>query len=138
MLDFIDEQRSIYGIELICAMLPIAPSTDYAHKAREAQPGRFPAREQRDEMLSIEIRRVWQENFRVYGVRKVWRHLLREGVDGGTLHGCTADAGARAAGAWSTVARPERLCPHRRASAQRIGSSETPMPRGRTPCGWPI
>jgi transposase InsO family protein len=79
MLDFIDEQRSIYGVEPICAVLPIAPSTYYAHKAREAQPGRRPAREQRDEMLSLEIRRVWEESFRAYGVRKVWRQLLREG-----------------------------------------------------------
>jgi transposase InsO family protein len=79
MLDFIDEQRSIYGVEPICAVLPIAPSTYYAHKARQAQPGRRPAREQRDEMLRLEIRRVWEESFRAYGVRKVWRQLKREG-----------------------------------------------------------
>ena len=61
-------------------MLPIAPSTYHLHKARGADPALLPARAVRDAELSVEIRRVWEENFRVYGVRKVWRQLQREGI----------------------------------------------------------
>lgn len=61
-------------------MLPIAPSTYYAHKAQEADPTRRSARAQRDEELRVEIRRVWETNFQVYGVRKVWRQMNREGI----------------------------------------------------------
>jgi len=81
MESFIDEQRDEYGIEPICQVLPIAPSTYYEYKAREADPNRLPARAKRDAALKIEIRRVWKENFGVYGVRKVWRQLKREGFD---------------------------------------------------------
>ena len=62
-------------------MLPIAPSTYYEQKAREKDPSRQPARAKRDVQLCGEIRRVRQENFDVYGVRKVWRQLRREGRD---------------------------------------------------------
>ena len=61
-------------------MLPIAPSTYHAHAARRADPGRLPARAKRDAVLMAEIRRVYEANFRVYGVRKVWRQLAREGI----------------------------------------------------------
>jgi transposase InsO family protein len=61
--------------------LPIAPSTFYEHKAREANPGRLPPRAQRDNALCLDIRRVWEENFRVYGARKVWRQLNREEIE---------------------------------------------------------
>jgi len=81
MKAFIDEQRDAYGVEPICRVLPIAPSTFYVHAARRADPGRASAREQRDAVLRQEIRRVFEENFQVYGVRKVWRQLKREGVD---------------------------------------------------------
>ena len=80
MIAFIDEHRAIHGVEPICRVLPIAPSTYHAHAARRADPGKLPARAQRDVTLRIEIRRVHEENFRVYGVRKVWRQLLREGI----------------------------------------------------------
>ena len=76
---FIDAHRARYGVEPICRVLPIAPSTYYAFKAREADPTRLPARWRRDESLRGEIRRVWQEHFAVYGVRKVWKQLRREG-----------------------------------------------------------
>ncbi len=59
MVAFIDTHRDAYGVEPICAQLPIAPSTYYEHKAREADPGRLPPRVQRDPTLSVEIRRVW-------------------------------------------------------------------------------
>jgi len=80
MIAFIDEHRAVYGVEPICRVLPIAPSTYYAHAARRADPGKRPARSRSDAALAVEIRRVFAENFRVYGVRKVWRQLGREGI----------------------------------------------------------
>jgi putative transposase len=80
MVSFIDAHREVYGVEPICAVLPIAPSTYYAHKACQADPGRLSARAQRDAMLQVEIQRVWDENFQVYGIRKVWRELHREKI----------------------------------------------------------
>ena len=80
MLAFIDAHRAEYGVEPICKQLPIAPSTYYEHKSRQADPSRLPPRAQRDAELSGSIHRVWQENFRVYGARKVWRQLHREGI----------------------------------------------------------
>jgi transposase InsO family protein len=80
MKAFIDENKGAYGVEPICKVLPIAPSTYYEHAARQRNPARAPARVQRDATLSEAIRRVWEENFRVYGVRKVWRQLKREGA----------------------------------------------------------
>jgi putative transposase len=80
MLSFIDAHRDEYGVEPICRQLPIAPSTYYEHKARQADPQRAPVRVRRDAELSSSIRKVWEENFRVYGARKVWRQLRRETV----------------------------------------------------------
>jgi hypothetical protein len=60
-------------------VLPIAPSTYHAHAARRANPARLPARARRDLVLTADIRRVFDANFGVYGVRKVWRQLGREG-----------------------------------------------------------
>ena len=80
MVSFIDDHREEYGVEPICAVVPIAPSTYCEHKAREADPERAPPRVRRDVTLRDEIRRVWDENFRVYGVRKVWRQPNREGI----------------------------------------------------------
>ena len=80
MVSFIDEHRGQYGVEPICRVLPIAPSTYYELKARAADPGRLPARAQRDTVLRTSIVRVWDENHQVYGCRKVWRQLRREGT----------------------------------------------------------
>jgi putative transposase len=80
MVSFIDEHRGSYGVEPICKVLPIAPSTYHEQKARQADPGRRPARAHRDAVLGGEIQRVWQENRGVYGARKVWRQLAREGI----------------------------------------------------------
>jgi putative transposase len=80
LTEFIDEHREVYGVEPICKVLPIAPSTYYEEKAREADPSRLPARSHRDAFLSEEVRRVWEENRMVYGARKVWRQLNREGL----------------------------------------------------------
>ena len=79
MIAFIDDHRQAYGVEPICKVMPIAPSTYHAHVARRADPSRLPHRLRRDADLKVEIRRVFEENFRVYGVRKVWRQLRREG-----------------------------------------------------------
>ena len=79
MVSFVDDHRGEYGVEPICEVLPIAPSTYYEAKYRERDPTRLPARTRRDQVLSQEIHRVWDENFQVYGIRKVWRQLGREG-----------------------------------------------------------
>ena len=70
----------MYGVEPICKVLPIAPSTYYEEKARRADPSRLPARAHRDAFLNEEVRRVWEENRMVYGARKVWRQLNRENL----------------------------------------------------------
>jgi putative transposase len=80
MVAFIDDHRGEYGVEPICAVLPIAPSTYYAHKAREADPSLRSKRAQRDDQLRPEIERVWKQNLQVYGARKVWLQLGREGI----------------------------------------------------------
>ncbi len=80
MVGFIDDHRDVYGVESICATVPIAPSTYFRHKARAADPTRRCARAHRDDELRPAIQRVWDENFQVYGPRKVWRQLRREGV----------------------------------------------------------
>ena len=81
MISFIDAYRDDHGIEPICKVLPIAPSTYHAHAARRADPDTAPARVKRNTVLRGEIKRVFDENFQVYGVRKVWRQLLREGFE---------------------------------------------------------
>ena len=80
MAQFIDLHRDDYGVEPICRVLPIAPSTYYAHKATQRDPERRSARAKRDEVLCAEIERVWTENQSVYGAYKVWRQLHREGI----------------------------------------------------------
>jgi hypothetical protein len=88
MIAFIDDHRTAYGVEPICRVLPIAPSTYHAHAAKRANPGKLSARARRDASLQTDIKRVWDANFHVYGVRKVLRQLQREAI---TLPGCQAD-----------------------------------------------
>ena len=80
MVTFIDEHRNAYGVEPICRMLPIAPSTYYEQKARQADPSRLPVRAQRDAQLRPEITRVWHATRRRYGAKKVWYQLNRERI----------------------------------------------------------
>jgi len=80
MVAFVDAHREAHGVEPICAVLPIAPSTYYEAKARQVDPARRPARAQRDARLQPEIVRVWQANRRVYGAKKVWKQLRREAM----------------------------------------------------------
>ena len=82
MVDFIDEHRETYGVESICRVLPVAPSTFHRHRAERENPDLRSDRNKRDEALKPEIQRVWNESFGgVYGVRKVWRQLRLEGID---------------------------------------------------------
>ena len=80
MIVFIDDHRTMYGVEPICKVLPIAPSTYYRHIARRKDASKLPARLQKDILLTAHIMRVWNDNHQVYGVRKVLHQLKREGI----------------------------------------------------------
>jgi transposase InsO family protein len=80
MVTFIDQHRAAYGVEPICRVLPIAPSTYFRCKVHQRDPSQRSARAQRDEVLRAIIRRIWEENHRVYGPRKVWKQMGREGL----------------------------------------------------------
>ena len=95
MVAFIEDHRREYGVEPICDVLPIAPSTYYEQAARRVNPELRPARAKRDETLRLEIQRVWEENLAVYGADKVWRQLGREGFD---VARCTVERLMRAMG----------------------------------------
>ncbi len=86
MVTYIDGHKDRFGVEPICAVLPISPSTYYTHKVLQQHPDRRSDRARADGWLTGEIERVWEDNYRVYGVRKVWRQLKREGV---TVARCT-------------------------------------------------
>ena len=117
MTAFIDKHRAAYGVEPICKVLPIAPSTYHAHAARRTDPGGLSARARSDAALAIEIRRVFEANFQVYGVRKVWRQLVREGI---VAARCTVARLMRAMGLQgavrgkkvrTTIPHPAAACP---------------------------
>lgn len=80
MVEFIDQEREAIGVESICKVLPIAPSTYYRYKQLAANPDLRSDRIRRDEELEPEITRVYEENLRVYGARKVWKQLNREEI----------------------------------------------------------
>jgi transposase InsO family protein len=117
MIAFIDAYRSAYGIEPICKVLPIAPSTYHEHAACRREPERLPARGRRDADLRVEIKRVFDENLGVYGARKVWRQLLREGkiVARCTVERLMADLGlqgvVRGKAPRTTVSDKAKPCP---------------------------
>ena len=81
MIRFLEDHRADHGVEPICRVLPIAPATFYDHLAQRADPSRLSDRAKRDEELKPEIERVFEENLSVYGVRKVWHQMRREGFD---------------------------------------------------------
>lgn len=119
MLTFIDQQRERFGVESIGAVLPIAPSTHFRWKAQQREPTRRSPRAQRDELLRTAIRRVWDAHFAVYGVRKVWRQLRREGVEvaRSTVQRLMCDmglAGACRGRAWVTTTQPAVTADHPR------------------------
>jgi transposase InsO family protein len=117
MIAFIDDHRDVYGVEPICRVLPIAPSTYHVHAARRIDPARAPARVHRDAELCEKIGRIFEENFGVYGARKVWHQLRREGE---TVARCTVERLMRAMGLQgvrrgktvkTTVSDPAASCP---------------------------
>jgi putative transposase len=124
MIAFIDDHREMYGVEPICRVLPIAPSTYHAHVARRTDPARASARARRDAVLSAAIRRVWEENFRVYGVRKVWRQLGREGVSvarctvARLMHRMNLEGIVRGKAAKTTISNRATPCPTDRVNRQ--------------------
>lgn len=95
MYAFVDAHREAYGVEPICRVLEIAPSGYYEHRARAADPERRPARAHRDEALRERVRCAWRANHEVYGARKVWRQLGREGE---AVARCTVERLMRAEG----------------------------------------
>jgi transposase InsO family protein len=100
MVSFIDDHRDDYGVEPICSLLPIAPSTYYAFKAQDRDPARRSRRAVRDGELRVEIERVFKENRSVYGARKVWRQLRREGI---VVARCTVERLMAEMGLWGAV-----------------------------------
>jgi len=80
MVAFIDKYRKTYGVEPICSVLPIAPSTYYRCKDLELHPDKRSYRVRRYEFLEQEVRRVYEENRSVYGARKIWKQLNRESI----------------------------------------------------------
>ena len=121
---FIDEHREVYGVEPICRVLPIAPTTYRLHAARLADPSLRSDRAKRDAELRPEIERVWKANYEVYGVRKVWRQLNREGI---AVAKCTVArlmaemglAGAvRGKPVKTTISNPATPCPEDRVNRQ--------------------
>lgn len=130
MVSFIDEHRGAYGVEPICKVLPIAPSTYREQAARARDPSRCPPRLRRDAALRPEIDRVWRENHAVYGAEKVWKQLNREAIP---VARCTVErlmAGLGLRGAVrgktvkTTVASPALPCP--RDKVQRNFSATAP------------
>jgi putative transposase len=124
MIAFIDDHRDAYGVEPICKVLPIAPSRYREHAARRRDPARLPIRARRDAFLRSEIRRVWEENFRVYGVRKVWRQLGREGIAAAR---CTVarlmrqmglSGAVRGQAVKTTISNPAAPCPRDKVNRQ--------------------
>ena len=124
MIAFIDEHRASYGVEPICRLLPIAPSTYRACQARRDDPSRLPARAKRDAELRVEIARIHAENFGVYGARKVWRQLRREGFE---VARCTVERLTRIMGlrgavrgktVRTTVHDPAQPCPRDKVNRQ--------------------
>jgi transposase InsO family protein len=112
MVACVDAQRDTYGVESICAQLPIAPSTYWRHRAQQGDPMQRSARAQRDAALKIEIRRVWDENEQVYGAEKVWRQLDREDIPAArcTVERLMKDLGLRGAvrgGGFVVTTRPD-------------------------------
>jgi putative transposase len=112
MVTFIDQQRTTYGVEPICDVLPIAPSTYFRCKVQQRDPSQRSARAQRDAVLKAIIQRIWTEQHQVYGSRKVWKQMGREGLREARCRvrrlmrelGLTGAVRGRA---WTTTTRPE-------------------------------
>jgi transposase InsO family protein len=80
VVGFINDHREAYGVESICRVVPIAPSTYYRHRARQLDATKRSARAVRDEVLKAIIQRIWREHDQAYGSRKVWKQMGRDGL----------------------------------------------------------
>lgn len=135
MVGFIDDQRGEYGVEPICRVLPIAPSTYYDHLAKRADPARLSDRARRDAALRPEIERVFEGNWRVYGVRKVWRQLDREGFD---VARCTVARLMKGLGLQGIIrGKPHRTTATVRWCRSSVASLPTDWPPWRPPAAKP-
>lgn len=108
MIAFIDDHRGAYGGEPICKLLPIAISTYHAHVAQRLDPSKLSARAKRDEALWPVVARVFAENFEVYGARKVWRQMMRQGFD---VARCTVEPLMRGMGLAGVIRGKPAPCP---------------------------
>jgi putative transposase len=120
MIAFLDEHRSAFGVEPICRLLQVAPSTYYAHVAQRDDPAKASQRSRRDAQLSAAIKRVFESNFEVYGARKIWRQLGREGV---RIARCTVERLMRSLGIQGAV--------RGRAVKTTVSDKATPCPADR-------
>jgi transposase InsO family protein len=127
---FIDEHRSAHGVEPICRAMQIAPSGYWLHARRQRQPELQPERTRNDERLGHHIEGVYEAHWRVYGARKVWRQLQREGV---VAARCTVERLMRRRGlrgvmrgkvVRTTIADAKAVCPQDRVN--RVFHAERP------------
>jgi transposase InsO family protein len=137
MIAFTDDHRAADGVEPICKVLPIAPSSYYDHTAKRANPEKQSERTKRDTALQGDIQRVFAENFAVYGARKVWRQLRREGLQ---VARCTVERLMRKMGLQGVISasRSGRRSATRRHFARWIASIAGSARRSRIGCGSPI
>ena len=137
MVAFIDEHRDGQGVESICKTLPIAPSTYYEQKAKSADLMKRSPRQKRDAMLRDAIKSVWEANYSVYGARKVWHQLKREGYE---VARCTVERLMRQMGLQGVVRGKKsvrRYLPIRIYDLW-ISSDESSTPTGPISFGWQI
>lgn len=116
-MSFIDDHREELGIEPICRELAVARSSYHEHAVRLADPGRRPARARRDDEIGKAIKRVHENSFGLYGARKVWHQMRREGTK---VARCTVERLMRAMGlagvrrgkkTVTTISNPKAPCP---------------------------
>jgi putative transposase len=115
---FINDHRAMYGVESICRVVPIAPSTYFRYRARQLDPTRRSARALRDEVVKAIIQRIWTEQQQVYGSRKVWKQMGREGLREARcrvrrLMRDLGLSGAVRGRAWITTTQPAAITDHR-------------------------
>jgi transposase InsO family protein len=112
VVGFINDHRATYGVESICRVVPIAPSTYYRHRARQRDPTKRSSRAIGDEVLKAIIQRIWREHDQAYGSRKVWKQMGREGLRAARcrVRRLMRELGLVGVGrgrAWTTTTQPE-------------------------------
>jgi hypothetical protein len=126
MIGFIDNHRAAYGVEPICKVLPIAPSSYYDHAAKRVNPEMRSDRAKRDTAFQADIQRVFADNFEVYGARKIWRQMRREGRE---VARCTVERLMRTMGLQGAVrGKAGQDDDQRQSHAMPLGSCQTPVP----------